>query len=115
MTPSEFVTAQLLSKQIIVHKLVSVEIDPVDARNPSEPYYARDRLLYIFQVRLRGYATSPNQDQTLHDFLADAIKILEETPSTTKIYFWKAETSVGTLHGRSTEDRILHIYPCKQT
>ena len=110
MTIHKIIEKQLSNKGFMSAKVIFTEQAEIDLKNPDKPFYERDRLLHIFNGRLRGCLE--NDPDNIHiPFFKNAIPELESIDQKSEIYFWNAEYKTTTLTGRSTKELLLHVYP----
>jgi len=93
--------------KVIIAKLDESRVDN-DAN--GKPFYERNRLLIIMKGRLRG-CNQNDKENMMVPFLEKAITDLNELNEETPIYYWEAIIDGTKRAGRSTKEKVLHIYP----
>jgi hypothetical protein len=90
---------------IITMQKTTIELD-----NRGKPFYEKNRLLYVFNSRLKG-ALENDPNNKMIPFLEDSIRNLKTINDKEDIYFWEIQLHNKRISGRCTEKQILHIYP----
>ncbi len=78
----------------------------------DNPFYAKVHLLKIMEGRLRGCLLY-DPENTMIALLRKSVDILKTLPDDTPIYFWRIRQHDKIIAGRSSPDRIIHIFPTK--
>jgi len=101
---------QLIDADIMNFKIKSVykAIDEKDINGNA--FYEKKRLLKILESRLKGCLLYDKQNKLI-DFLKDSIETLKSIPDDSTIYYWEIIVNDKIITGRSTYDKLLHIFP----
>lgn len=106
----EILDSQLTKSGYNNYKILDIELCEPSINGNGKPYYEKQRLLYIFSRRLKGCLLYDKNNPFIN-FLKESIDILENLPDDETIFNWSITVDGMRITGRSTFDKILHIYP----
>lgn len=109
----EKISKQLINAGFANFEFVEIDEPSVQLDGNGKPFYEKERLLIIFNNRLKGCLLLDPKNKMV-DFLKRSIETLESIPDDSEIYCWQIMTNGIKVYGRSTEKQILHVYPTGQ-
>ncbi len=87
-----------------------IELCRVDTDAYGDPFYPRDHQLSIMRSYLSGCEEyEPNN--IMVPYLKQWISKFESLSIDTPVYFWHGKYNGKSLHGRSTDDEVIQIFP----